>query len=76
MRKSRAEYDSAVDALVSVSKRLSVYEERHGMESEEFYDRFAKGKADDSEDSIEWVNDYRHYLALRQDIETQLRHAG
>ncbi len=76
MRKHRVDYDSPVDALVTISKRLSLYEERYRIESEEFYDRFAKGKADDSEDFVEWANDYQHYLSLRQDIETQLRHAG
>ena len=76
MRKYRINYDSPVDALVSISKRLSVYEERYNIESEEFFDRFTKGKTEDSEDFVEWANDYQHYLALRQAIETQLRHAG
>ena len=76
MRKHRIDYDSPVDALVSISKRLSIYEGQYNIESEEFFDRFTKGKTEDYEDFVEWANDYQHYLALRQEIETQLRHAG
>jgi len=76
MRKVRTEYDSRVDALVAVSKRLSAYEGRNKMESEEFFDRFVKGKTEDSEEFVEWANDYQHYLALREDVVARTRHAG
>jgi len=76
MKKKKIEYNSRVDALVAVSKRLSTYEGRYQMESEEFFNRFAKGQTEDSEDFIEWANDYQHYLAIRQEVDTQLRHAG
>jgi hypothetical protein len=76
MRKSRTEYDSLVDALVAVSKRLSIYEGQHKIETEEFFDRLSKGQTEDSREFVEWANDYQHYLALRQEVDTQLRHAG
>lgn len=76
VRKHRIEYKSPVDALVAISKRLSVYEGRYNIESEEFFYGFTKGKTEDSKDFVEWANDYQHYLALRQEIATQLRHAG
>ena len=76
MRKVRIEYDSHVDALVAVSKRLSSYEGRNNMQSEEFFDKFLKGQTGDSEEFIEWANDYRHYLALREEVVTKIRHAG
>ena len=76
MRKHRTEYDSPVDALVAVSKRLSIYERQYKMETEEFFDRFSKGQTEDSREFVEWANDYQHYLALRQEVDTQLRHAG
>jgi len=76
MRKRRTEYDSSVDALVAVSKRLSIYEGQYKMETEEFFDRFSKGQTEDSREFVEWANDYQHYLALRQEVDTQLRHAG
>ncbi len=76
MRKLRIEYDSRVDALVAVSKRLSIYEGRNKLESEEFFDEFSKGKTVDSEEFVEWANDYQHYLALREAVEAKIRRAG
>jgi hypothetical protein len=76
MRKVRIEYDSRVDALVAVSKRLSVYEGRNKMESEVFFDMFVKGQTEDSQEFVEWANDYEHSLALREEVEAKVRHAG
>ncbi len=76
MPKQRIEYYSKVDALVAVAKRLNSYEERYKLVSEEFYDRFCKGKMEDSLDVVEWSNDYQHYLALKFDIERQLKNAA
>jgi len=71
VRKHRIDYDSPVDAIVSISKRLSVYEGRYNIESEEFFDRFTKGRTEDSKDFVEWANDYQHYLALKQEKEAE-----
>ena len=76
MRKQRIEYDSPVDALIAVAKRLSVYEGRYQMASEEFFDKFSKGQSEDSEDFVEWANDYRHYMAIRREIEGNLQHVA
>lgn len=75
MRKQRSEYDSPVDALVAVAKRLSVYEDRYQISSEDFFDKFCKGQMEDSMDFIEWANDYQHYMAIRLEIERHLLHA-
>ena len=76
MQKQRIEYQSPVDALISVAKRLSRYEERYRMRSEDFFDKFSKGTLEDSEDFIQWSNGYQHYITLKVDIEKQLRHAA
>ena len=76
MRKSRIEYGSPLDALVAVAKRLSVYESRYGNASEDFFHIFSSGQLEDSVDFVEWANDYRHYLAIRQDLERRLRHVA
>ena len=76
MQKQRIEYDSPVDALVAIAKRLSVYEESYQMTSEEFFDKFSKGKSEDSEDFTEWANDYQHYMAMRREIEAQIQHVA
>ncbi len=76
MRKQRIEYDSPVDALVTVAKRLSGYEDRYRITSEEFFDKFSKGKMEDSTDYVEWANDYQHYIVIRNDIERHLRNVA
>jgi hypothetical protein len=73
MRKQRIDYDSPVDALVAIAKRLSNYESQYQMESEEFFDKFCKGLSEDSEDFVEWANDYEHYIAIRGEIEGYLQ---
>jgi hypothetical protein len=76
MRKQRIEYDSPVDALVSIAKCLSVYEARYQISSEEFFDKYNKGKSEDSEDFVEWANDYQHYISIRSEIEGRLQHVA
>lgn len=76
MKKQRETYTSSLDALVAVSKQLSLYESRRGMDSETFYDRYQKGLDDDEVESVEWANAYRHYIALHQQLENQLRDAA
>jgi hypothetical protein len=48
------------------------YEDRYNMTSEEFYDKYCKGKTDDTEDIIEWANAYQHFIALRRDLESKV----
>ena len=76
MRKQRIEYNSALDALIAVSKRLNGYENRFNMDSEIFYDNYQKGLVEDSSTFVDWANDYQHYFRLRLDLEQRLRHAA
>ncbi|MGB5597348.1 MAG: hypothetical protein WBM66_01430 [Thiothrix litoralis] len=71
MRKQRVFYTSPLDALVAVSKRLSLYENQQHMDSEAFIDRYRKGQLADDATFVEWSNDYQHYLALRQQLVSQ-----
>ncbi len=65
MKKQRVEYDSPVDALVAISKRLSAYENSHHMNSEDFFHKYGQGEMEDSKDFVEWSNDYQYYLAIK-----------
>ena len=47
LRKQRIEYDTPLDALIAVTKRLSGHEAQHGITSEEFFDRYCKGRLGD-----------------------------
>jgi hypothetical protein len=66
MRKKTIQYTSQLDALIAVTKRLSLYEHRRQMKSNEFFNQYNQGLLSDDPLFIEWANDYRHYLALHQ----------
>ena len=76
MRKQRIEYDSPVDALVAIAKRLSIFETRYRMASEEFFDKFSKGQSEDSGDFAEWGKNIQHYVASRREIEAHVQHVA
>ena len=76
MQKQTTKYDSSLDALVAVAKRLSTYEERYSKSSEEFYDKYSKGSLKDSIDFTEWSNDYQHFLTIRRDLEKHLQNVA
>jgi hypothetical protein len=71
MLKQRIEYSSPLDALIAVTKRLSLYENRQQTNSAEFFDRYNRGELSDDREMIEWAIDYRQFLGLRQDVESQ-----
>jgi hypothetical protein len=76
MRKKTIQYTSLLDALIAVTKRLSVYENQQKMNSEDFFYQYNQGILSDDVLFIEWANDYRHFLALRQEIEQKLSYAA
>ena len=76
MKKHRIEYETPIDALVAVSKRLSAFEERYHLSSEDFFHKYSSGENDDTADFVEWANNYRHYLAIRSELERELRHVA
>ncbi|RLC13950.1 MAG: hypothetical protein DRI57_15330 [Deltaproteobacteria bacterium] len=76
MQKQRIEYDSPVDALIAITKRLTGYENRYATDSEDFFDKYGKGLMEDSADFIDWSNYYQHYMAIRNKIERQLKNAA
>lgn len=75
MHKQHIEYDSPVDALVAVTKRLSSYESQYKMSSDKFAEKFNKGQLDDRIDFIEWANDFEHFQAIKHEIEQSISHA-
>jgi hypothetical protein len=72
MQKQRIEYRSLLDALIAITKRLSLYENRQQMTSTEFFDRYNRGELSDDLEMVEWAADYRQFLGLRQDVEQRL----
>jgi hypothetical protein len=76
MRKQTIQYTSSLDALVAVAKRLSMNETQYRMESEEFFDQYNRGQFSDDAVFVEWANDYRHYLALHQELAQKLQNVA
>jgi hypothetical protein len=76
MRKQTIEYTTSLDALVAIAKRLSIYENQEKIDSEDFFYRYNQGTMPDDVLYIEWANDYRHYLALHQELEKKLSYAA
>ena len=76
MRKQTILYTSPLDALIAVTKRLSLYENTYKMDSEEFFYQYNQGQLSDEASLIDWANDYRHYLGLHQALEKRLQNAA
>jgi hypothetical protein len=76
MQKQTTIYYSRVDAIIAVAKRLNLYEKQYQLSSENFFDHFSKGLLADTIDFVEWSNDYRHFLALKFELEDRLSHAA
>ena len=76
MIKKRIEHGSPVEALIAIVKRLNVLESRYRMSSEDFFDQYTKGSLDDNLDFVEWANDYRHFFAIKLDLEEMIRHVA
>ena len=53
-----------LDALITVSINLGRYEDKYGMKTATFFDKYNEGEMSDDADMIEWANDYRHFLFL------------
>lgn len=60
------QYTSTLDALVAITKRLGLREDKYRIESEEFFHRYQKGEMGDDADVMEWATDYQDYLNLRR----------
>jgi hypothetical protein len=76
MRKQTIQYSSPLDALIEVTKRLSIFEQQHNMDSEEFFYQYSQGLLSDDAALVEWANDYRHYLYLRQELDKKLKNVA
>jgi len=47
---------------------LRPYEEKYGLSSEEFYEKFQRGEIAESLETIDWYMDYRVYLRAIGDL--------
>ena len=45
-----------------IAARLKEYEQRYGMTTEEFHQKFTKGEIEETREFVEWHLEYRLYL--------------
>jgi hypothetical protein len=76
MKKQVVQFDSPLDALLTIAKRLSRYEAEAGVDSEDFFVAYSKGELGDEARFVDWANDYRHYLSLRSELDKKLHEAA
>lgn len=69
----QAERDvNPVDELLALSRRLALFEQKYGMNSAEFYERYQRGEMGDDMDFVRWAGRYRLYQAMKEEIEKSL----
>lgn len=76
MEKQIIQYDSPLDAVIALVKRLSKYELHYQMASETFIEKYSNGELDDRIDFIEWAGDYEHFMTIKLDLEKLIHHVA
>ncbi|MBC8450269.1 MAG: hypothetical protein H8D78_21255 [Chloroflexi bacterium] len=62
-----------VNDLLEVAEELYEYEQRYGVTSAEFYERFQRGELDDElQHCIRWASAYDVFVKLKTRVETAL----
>ncbi|MEA5417716.1 hypothetical protein VB712_00680 [Spirulina sp. CCNP1310] len=72
MKKNIIQYTSLLDAFVAIVKQLTIYEAQYNLDSAEFFTQYSQGKTNDDQIFVEWAGNYRHYLALHQELTQKL----
>jgi len=61
--------NTPVDDLCELSEELVIYEQKYGIKSPVFYDKFMRGEMGDARDFIQWSGKYEMFLKLKVMIE-------
>lgn len=76
MQKDIIEYTSPLDAFVALVKQLSAYEAQYNLDSADFFTQYNQGQINDDEIFVQWAGNYKHYLALHQELTQKLSHVA
>jgi hypothetical protein len=66
------ESTSPVDALIVTVERLTRFEEKFGVKTQEFYEKFMRGEMGDAKDYIAWAGTYEVFLRQKRRLEVTL----
>jgi len=61
--------NTPVDDLCELSEELVIYEQKYGIKSPVFYDKFMRGEMGDARDFIQWSGKYEMFSKLKAMIE-------
>lgn len=67
------ERNTSVDDLRELLKSLLLFEQKYGMKSQVFYDKFMLGEMGDARDFIQWAGKYEMFLRLEAMIEKRIQ---
>jgi len=70
-----AAQSTPIDELLELMRELVTYEQKYGMSSITFYERFQRGELGDNGDFIMWAGKYQVFLRLKQKVASQLEQA-
>ena len=76
MKKVTITYDTPLDAIIAIAKRMALNESKYRIDSEEFFRLYQKDEMGDDADVMEWATDYQDYLNLRIEIADRLRNVA
>lgn len=72
METQRTVYTTALEALLALTRSLTLFEQRYGISSEQFYAQYQAGALGDGRDMVEWAGDFQHYQELKTQLESRL----
>jgi hypothetical protein len=61
-----------VDELLELAERLREYEQRYGMSSSDFYERYQRGEMGDEREIMRWAILYGAFIEHRSRVEAAL----
>lgn len=73
MKKVRITYDTPLDALLAVTRQMGQYEDKYGMTTEDFFDRYNSGEMPCEDDYMMWEVAYRDFLSLRAKVSDSMK---
>ena len=60
---------SPIDDLIRLVRELTLLEQKHGLSSSEFYQRYQRGEMGDELDVMRWATEYEIYQEMKEDLD-------
>jgi hypothetical protein len=60
---------SPIDDFVQLVRELTLLEQKHGLDSAEFYRRYQRGEMGDELEMMRWATKYETYEEMKQDLD-------